>query len=466
MISLVERAGGLVLAVISDIHASNRSVYSSMRTDDSPSFRTEHPMDSSRQLYMLHDPVHAIKCIRNNWITEKDKRITITLPGGQRVTAKWSDIRATYESEKGNVVKRTTLTSCAINPSSIEKVKVAPVLQVFNDKIVAALAQDKRNETAAFVYHILKMWKIVNNKSTTAHVHLNDPDRMPITSPECQQLQFLSEMSSAVKQMSAVRRGKARHGTFTRETTESLTQSLDGLIALSKYLLLEKGLKFVLLGVFQSDCIEGEFGVYRQAFGGLYYITFEQVLTAAKGRRLQLFQALAIDLDSVDHQKSECCNNLDLSPDDMDIFDSLEQLALENVSHDERNTLFYIAGYVAMKEGIRSTEIPPSSEDCETSDCEFTHLLSRGKLTYPPTELFQFSLLCYTFFAKSPRTCKRQLLNVFEQIHDSYATFPKNTSVLKRLANTYMNGYVKKFSDLHGYYKAADQRKKQKLSAD
>ena len=163
-----------------------------------------------------------------------------------------------------------------MDPSSIEKVKVGLALRVFSDKTVAALTQDGCEETAAFVYHVLKMWKILNNKSTTAYVNLNDEDRRPIQSPTDQQLQYLSDFSESVRGMKAKR--KNRRQTLSWETSHSLTQTLDGLVSLCKSLLTsDPAPEFILLGAFQSDCIEGEFGIYRQAFGGLYHITFVSI---------------------------------------------------------------------------------------------------------------------------------------------------------------------------------------------
>ena len=193
VIQLVQKAGGVCMGLMSDNHASNRSSYNSLRSDSNVSFRTEHPTDSSRTLFLLHDPVHLMKCIRNNWQTEKNQELSLEVSDESSVVGRFSEVKALYEKEKMNIVKRTTLTRVAVNPTNIEKVKVAPVLQVFHEKTVAALRQDGNEDTATFVDCILKMWKILNNKSTKAHILLNDSDRMPIRSGSDQQLPYLEK---------------------------------------------------------------------------------------------------------------------------------------------------------------------------------------------------------------------------------------------------------------------------------
>ena len=116
----------------------------------------------------------------------------------------------------------------------------------------------------------------------------------------------LDIISNDIKRMPEPKRDNDRHYTFTRETADSLTRTLIGLVEISKHQLTDSNVKFILLGSSQSDCIEEEFGVYRQAFGGLFYITVEQVLSTAKGRRLKLPQAL--DVDEPTNHQAECCS--------------------------------------------------------------------------------------------------------------------------------------------------------------
>ena len=150
--------------------------------------------------------------------------------------------------------------------------------------------------------------------------------------------------------------------------------------------------------------------MYRQAFGGLYYITLEQLLVAAKTRRLKLLESLGCGPEDLGHLPAcQWCEHLELSPTDSDIIDDIQQRALD-ISVEERNTLFYIAGFLCKKEDITQTEQIVDSTDYE-EDSEFLQLLSRGALTYPSQEIFQFCLLSYSFFSQSNKLC-RQLFYV------------------------------------------------------
>ena len=81
---------------------------------------------------------------------------------------------------------------------------------------------------------------------------------------------------------------------LTVDTSNALFIRLTGISALIK-LLLSKGFNYVLPGTFQSDRLEGEFGVFRQSAGGCYYISFQQIVNSLTILRLKLFNLLKID---------------------------------------------------------------------------------------------------------------------------------------------------------------------------
>ena len=67
---------------------------------------------------------------------------------------------------------------------------------------------------------------------------------------------------------------------LTDDTRTALHMTLHGLVDMAKMFLVEKNILYNLFGQFQSDPIEGEFGVYRQDSGGNYYICYEQILSS------------------------------------------------------------------------------------------------------------------------------------------------------------------------------------------
>ena len=85
---------------------------------------------------------------------------------------------------------------------------------------------------------------------------------------------------------------------LTVDTSEALFITLNGISALIK-LLLSKGFSYVLPGSYQSDRLEGEFGIFRQSAGGCYYKSFQQIVNNLALQRLKLFDPLEIDKNSV-----------------------------------------------------------------------------------------------------------------------------------------------------------------------
>ena len=97
---------------------------------------------------------------------------------------------------------------------------------------------------------------------------------------------------------------------LTNETRNALITTLNGLSEIAVNLLEDKSFKYVLLGFFQSDRLEGEFGVYRQMSGGCYHISVDQILCITKLRRLKLYNDLEREFSST-HLSHDgiCCRS-------------------------------------------------------------------------------------------------------------------------------------------------------------
>ncbi|KAF2364585.1 hypothetical protein FHG87_004659 [Trinorchestia longiramus] len=77
--------------------------------------------------------VHLLKCICNNWFSEKGQKISLD----NETTASFADVKELYESEKGSILTPTALTQFAVNPSRLQLQNVQYVLKVLNDKVTA-----------------------------------------------------------------------------------------------------------------------------------------------------------------------------------------------------------------------------------------------------------------------------------------------------------------------------------------
>lgn len=457
--------GGHVFMIMSDNLRVNQKMFKLFHANyESLSiFSTVHPVEGSvfSKLYLLYDFVHELKNIRNNWLTEKTQTLIWDVPdseNGKSVSACWSDIVDLYQKDCESLISMTKLSYQSIWPNSFEKQKVNLVLSVFDEKVVAFLKICGYEDTALFVENVLKTWNILNVKSRYAGVQLNDPTRKAIESKTDERLVFLEKMATSFKLMDRSKQGKRVKG-LTSDTANALHVTLLGLVDLTKTLL-DSGFEYVLLGKLQSDRLELEFSKYRQASGGNFFISVEQVVNALALERLKLFNSLDLQNDSV---VENCC--------ELDIRDSEDDLNLvveafgeaSNLTKHELSVLYYISGYVTCKENLSP---PPGSTPPATPASEFTEKLSRGKLSHPSATLFDLSQYFYAFFKlRSNKCCNSIFLQAFEQIFLlTDATLEGNIkSVSRRFVNCFFKAHAA--SSNTGYVSDKKKIKSRRISS-
>ena len=123
-------------------------------------YSISHPIPNSvfRDLFLLYDPTHLFKNIRNNWITEKTKSLSFRDPTSQQnITAKWADLVELYKNCSESGLNMTKLSYQTLYPDRFDKQMVLLVVNVFNEKTVAALKMHGYVETSAFVSRITRM---------------------------------------------------------------------------------------------------------------------------------------------------------------------------------------------------------------------------------------------------------------------------------------------------------------------
>ena len=81
---------------------------------------------------------------------------------------------------------------------------------------------------------------------------------------------------------------------LTKQTSNALSLTLNGMVVLIKTLLSKQGIHYVLSGTMQSDRLEAEFGIYRQLNGGNFYMSSEQIKNSLKLQRIKIFDRLDI----------------------------------------------------------------------------------------------------------------------------------------------------------------------------
>ena len=189
--TVIEKCGGTVVGSITDNHKINQRYSRSFNRieNEMDPCQAIHPLDESRIWFLLFDPVHLLKCIRNNWITEKCRKLTFD---GVSI-GNFEDVRAIYSKERESILKTTPLTYASVYPSQLQRQNVQHVLRVFNEKVIAALRLENKNSTADFIQQVLTWWNIQNVSSKGQDIRMRDPSRA-VQTPESTNLQLYADL--------------------------------------------------------------------------------------------------------------------------------------------------------------------------------------------------------------------------------------------------------------------------------
>ncbi|GFO06462.1 developmentally-regulated GTP-binding protein 2 [Plakobranchus ocellatus] len=183
-----------------------------------------------------------------------------TSAGPSVISAKWTHLSELYAEESKTIIKLSQLTKSSVSPSNIEKQKVSLALNVFSEKTSSALKSSAASnpgwqETAVFIDHVLRLWKVFNTKTVIENIRMRDPDRCAVDlSPTGQKpleiLEFWADCAAKMKPQGQ------RIKTFTKETSDALHWTCKCLLALCNYLLTTTTAlqhQYVALGFFQQD---------------------------------------------------------------------------------------------------------------------------------------------------------------------------------------------------------------------
>ena len=424
----VEEAGGHVLGSITDNHKVNQQFCKIFDLEDPEKTAVaKHPLDGERAWFLLFDTVHLLKCIRNNWITEKTKQIQL---GGQ--VASFQDVVQLYNEEKDNILKTTPLTQSAVYPSKLQLQNVKHVLRVFNDKVVAALHLKGCVQTASFIDTVLSWWKTVNVSGKGQDQRLNDPNRAVQDKNSSSLDKFLQIFTQ-----SESGQGASRIKCLTHDTKKALVQTMEGLKAVCSYLMNTAGFDYVVLRELQSDRLEGEFGVYRQTTGANCFMTSQNVYSASKKR---LAKHAASYLESVDVEakpKEHTCLGTSVDFEDAA---SMEMCTADMaLTPSEESSVAYVAGWLESKCDVIFTDEEPL---VTTEAMDFIHAVSRGKFKTPHACTFELVRigLCFVKKARHRACCRQRLANILSVLANFNDIDISCENLFKRLSNVLLHG--------------------------
>lgn len=477
-----------VLGIVCDNNAINKKSVSMF--SDPPSIRVvyTHPCDASRPLFYIVDSVHILKCIRNNWLNQKDA--VLNFPNFKEECggiASLEALRILHRSEKSNLLKYGYgLTLKALYPSTIERQNVKLALKIFNSNSVTALSTygkshgiENSESTALFIGIICKWWDIVNVKTIYKGQRLRNPFQEPIKESSNPVFEFMDEVLIWLDNW----KNSDSCGRLTNETHFALRQTTDGLMKMAKYILEEKKKSFFLPGKVQTDCLEDRFGKYRQMSGGNYHISLRQICETENKIRLQNILPvilhsseageITVSVNDVFDDVISADNNLASTSASTSIpFFTTDDADIDSIDDETWPLLHYIGGYSAHS-AIRKLQCSyceqflVSPKLCAQDSLIFAQ--DRGGLQYPSEDV----VLCvaHTFVVASKLlkdwehlflqggNQKRILKNFSFQnlphslfsghacVHNHDLVVIKSI-ILSTTANILLNNYIKKINDI------------------
>jgi hypothetical protein len=375
---------------------------------------------TGQPIFLIFDPVHGLKNIYNNFQSRKVFEcppMPQNLPDG--CCANFRDIVDLYDLEAAMTLKKAhRVTAKALYPKSIEKTSVKLATSIFSESTRDALrfygTQDGKSSwtgTADFLALIIKLWNIVNVKTSTKGKHKRDSTMDPVRSSLDWKLNFLRDFASFLQNWE-----DSKKPGLTRETFLSMRHTCMALVDCSSYLLDRLGFNFVLLGHLQSDAIESRFGWFRQLSGANYYISMRQVLEGdRKIRALSLLKFSGFSLNEIDDAiKSNVSNSNNLAEDATadELAESLQCLRWPSSS--DANVIFYVSGAMARSVvhitrcGYCKQELvdPDASQAVQLEEdfifnhgaTKFLDDINRGGLTKPSEYTFMLAVHCWRVF--------------------------------------------------------------------
>jgi hypothetical protein len=150
MIVGLESIGFTVISVITDNNRINRKAMSYFVEPPALLTRYPHPVDPDRPLFFIFDSVHLLKSIRNNWLNVKTVDKSLYYPhfnfkhlssnSDNVQTASIGALKKLLEYDTGSLLKFSyRLSPKALNPSNLDRQKVALALRVFNEYVAQGL---------------------------------------------------------------------------------------------------------------------------------------------------------------------------------------------------------------------------------------------------------------------------------------------------------------------------------------
>ena len=459
-----------VVAVSVDNAAANRKFFVDLLCEGQLKTSVVNP-ESGQPMFLIFDPVHDLKNVYNNFQSRKHFEcppMNRNLPTG--CVADFKDIADLYNMESSMSLKKAhRLSTACLYPKSIEKTSVKLATSVISESTRDALRyysthDDKLSSwsgTADFLSLVIKLWNVMNVKTSTKGKHKRDYTMDPVRSSLDWKLDFLREFADFLERWEQSKKPGLTHETFL-----ALRQTCLSLADCASYLLDRLEFKYVLLGKLQSDDIESRFGWLRQLSGANYFISMRQVIESSrKIKAISLLQFSGMSVSDIDDaiQAADTGERRAQGALESDKADDIASSLVFSVipTDNDLSTIYYVSGAVS-RSVVRSTRCSHckdelvSSDELDDSDAvpsaavEFLDSVNRGGLSKPTEYAFSVSIVCWRIFEeiRSSSSLSSQLLNstsrqrsLFVKVVDRLADNPFNDCQHLSLDNYCVKGH-------------------------
>lgn len=401
VINFVQIIGFRVLCIITDNNRVNQNMFKLVAGDG---IQFPNPNYPGKSIYIMYDPVHIFKNIRNNWLNLKSPGKTFmfnSFDTGDVKMACFDDVVKLYKEEADKCIKKAyKLNSKTIYPSKLERQNVSLVDNLFHNSTIAALKSNPESQSTGEFIEIFRVWwNILNVKNKLKGLLKREASSSYISGPDNDNIIYLIKFIAWLDKWLVLPGGSF----LSKDTFEALRRSTLVLIEVVKIAFQEFSMKYVLLGKFQSDCIEKRFGQYRFLSGCNYNISCTQIIEAEKKIRLRHVMKLEDIINELKNSKDFCDsgteNESSTVPDEFQSILTSNYLEVENCDIDEPSQM-YICGYAvhSLTKKIKCihciSTVKESKGDC-IGDSYFDYLQRGGLLL--PTNSVKF--ICFHLYA-------------------------------------------------------------------
>ncbi|XP_049519232.1 uncharacterized protein LOC125943768 [Dermacentor silvarum] len=252
----LSNAGVVVDAVTCDNSTSNQSALRSLGISgdiNNTKNTFQHPCAPSRLVYVVIDPPHVFKCIRNNLL----KVGKFLLPQSQEVFHCHYSALLEYEEEQAGLRAVPKLTKAHIFPNAFQKMSVRLAVQLLSESTAAAMKFYSKQEACKNLHHSTatsdftrRMNKLFDSLNSRRPEHVKYNEAEHITTLK-ENIAWLDDWQRYIESLPVQRRACF----LSKPTCASLRVTLRSTVALVESLL-SSGFRYVLVGNFGQDPLE------------------------------------------------------------------------------------------------------------------------------------------------------------------------------------------------------------------